>query len=72
MCKAEVGPGSAPDTDNITIGPGNDVLTHGNALYDYSYGSKDFLDCGCGDDTIMLNITIDHDEAANCDHINPE
>ncbi|MGB5091630.1 MAG: hypothetical protein WBN72_11865 [Nitrososphaeraceae archaeon] len=70
--KGEVGPGSAPGTDNITIGPGNDVITHGNALYGYSYGNKDFLVCGCGDDTVMLNITIDHDEAANCDHINPE
>ena len=70
--KGEVGPGSAPGTDNITIGPGNDVITHGNALYDYSYGNKDFLDSGCGDDTVMLNITIDHDEAANCEHINPE
>ena len=72
MRKGEVGPGSAPGTDNITIGPGNDVITHGNALYDYSYGNKDFLDCGYGDDTVMLNITIDHDEAANCEHINPE
>lgn len=74
VCKGEgeVGPGSAPGTNNITIGPGNDVITHGNALYDYSYRIKDFLDCGCGDDTVMLNIIIDHDEAANCDHINPE
>jgi Ca2+-binding RTX toxin-like protein len=72
VCKGEVGPGSAPGTDNITIGPGNDVITHGNAWYDYSHGNKDLLNCGCGDDTVILNITIDHDEAANCEHINPE
>ena len=72
VCKGEVGPGSAPGMDNITGGPGNDVLIHGNAWYDYSDGKKDFLDCGAGDDTVMLNITIDHDESANCEHINPE
>ena len=34
VCKGEVGPGSATGTDNITIGPGNDIITHGNAWYD--------------------------------------
>jgi len=46
VCKGEAGPGSPPGTDIITIGPGNDVITHGNAWYDYSNGNKDFFDCG--------------------------
>lgn len=72
MCKAEVGPGSAPGADKISGGPGNDILTHGNAnsVFDYSDGKTDLLDCGPGDDTAMLNITIDHDVASNCEHIN--
>lgn len=74
MCKSEAGPGSAPGIDNITGGTGNDILIHSNAngVYDYSDGKKDLLDCGPGDDTAMLNITIDHDEAVNCEHINPK
>lgn len=46
LIKAEVGPGSAPGTDNITGDPGNNILTHGNAWYDYSDVKIDFLDCG--------------------------
>ena len=60
--------------DNITGGAGNDTLIHGkaNGIYDHSDGKRDFLDCGPGDDTAMINITIDHDEPVNCEHINPE
>jgi Ca2+-binding RTX toxin-like protein len=74
VCKGEQGPGSGAGGDTIAGGEGNDILIHGNgnAQYDYSDGKKDFLDCGPGDDTAMLNITIDHDEAANCEHINTE
>jgi Ca2+-binding RTX toxin-like protein len=74
VCKGEQGPGTGTGTDTITGGLGNDILIHGNGniQYDYYDGKKDFLDCGPGDDTAMLNITIDHDEAANCEHINPE
>ena len=74
VCKGEQGPGSGPGADVITGGPGNDILIHGNGnvQYDYTDGKKDLLDCGPGDDTAMLNITIDHDEATNCEHINSE
>jgi Ca2+-binding RTX toxin-like protein len=74
LCKAEVGPGSAPGMDNIMGGAGNDILIHGNANgnYDDSDGKRDLIDCGPGDDTAMLNISIDHDEAVNCEHINPK
>lgn len=74
LCKAEVGPGSAPGMDNIRGGVGDDILIHGNANgnYDDSDGKKDLLDCGPGDDTAVLNITIDHDEAVNCEHINTQ
>ena len=55
-------------------GAGNDILIHGNANsnYDDSDGKRDLLDCGPGDDTVMLNISIDHDEAVNCEHINSQ
>ena len=74
LCRAEVGPGSAPGMDNIMGGAGNDILIHGNANgnYDDSDGKRDLIDCGPGDDTVMLNISIDHDEAVNCEHINPK
>jgi Ca2+-binding RTX toxin-like protein len=74
VCKGEQGPGTGTGSDTITGGPGNDILIHGNGniQYDYRDGKKDFLDCGPGDDTAMLNITLDHDEAANCELINPE
>ena len=73
VCKGEQGLGSGPGNDTIKGGPGNDILIHGNGnlLYAYSDGKKDFLDCGTGDDTAMLTITFDHDDAANCEHINP-
>ena len=66
--------GSAPGMDNIRGGAGDDILIHGNANgnYDDSDGKKDLLDCGPGDDTAVLNITIDHDEAVNCEHINTQ
>lgn len=67
LCKDEGQPGS----DRINGGPGNDILTHGMGWETDSDGFKDFLDCGSGDDIALLNITIDHDEATNCEHINP-
>jgi hypothetical protein len=39
--------------------------------YSYLDGHKDFLDCGLGDESAILNITVDRDEAKNCEHINP-
>jgi hypothetical protein len=62
MCKDEVGSGSGQGATRFRVaGPGNDILTHGNAngVYDHSDGKKILLDCGPGDDTAMLNITID-------------
>lgn len=67
LCKDEGQPGS----DRINGGPGDDILAHGFAWETESDGFKDFLDCGPGDDIALLNITVDHDEAINCEHINP-
>ena len=71
LCKLQVPNGAVPGAETINGGPGNDILVHGDAWYSYSDGKKDTLDCGPGDDTASLNITIDHDEAVNCEHINP-
>ena len=42
-----------------------------HVVINYSDGKIDFLDCGLHD-TVLLNINIDHDETANCEHINAE
>jgi Ca2+-binding RTX toxin-like protein len=57
--------------DTINGGPGNDFLNHGEEWSVKSDGFKDIIDCGPGNDIAQLNITIDHDEAINCEQINP-
>lgn len=67
LCKSEGNPGA----DRITGGPGNDILTHSHAWTLEPDGHKDFLDCGPGDDTVYINTSVDHDQAAtNCEHVN--
>lgn len=68
ICK---GQSMSAGADRINGGPGNDILAHGLAWDTDSDGFKDILDCGPSDDIALLNITIDHDEATNCEHINP-
>ncbi|MGV8106471.1 MAG: hypothetical protein ACP5OH_01715 [Nitrososphaerota archaeon] len=70
MCKSSEG--FVRGADNLDGGPGNDILVYGSAWTIRSDGHKDFLHCGSGVDLAFLNITIDHDEAKNCEFINDE
>jgi len=65
-CPANVKPGA----ERITAGPGNDEVFHGNSLAGAaSDGQRDFIDCGPGDDTAWINVSIDNDVALNCEHL---
>lgn len=64
------GGGQGYGADTMEGGPGNDILAHASAWDIDPDGFKDLLDCGPGIDLAILNITIDHDEARNCEYIN--
>ena len=56
-------------TDKILGGPGNDKIFHkDNVTYTGPDYSKDYIDCGDGDDEVWLNIKIDNDSVSkNCE-----
>lgn len=54
--------------DRMSGGEGADKIYHNviNNLLDPD-GSKDKIDCGTGNDEAWINVSVDHDIAANCE-----
>jgi hypothetical protein len=58
--------------DILTSGSGNDFIWHAFTCGDQLEGcqtssdnSKDYLDCGPGNDEAWINVSVDHDVAIN-------
>jgi Ca2+-binding RTX toxin-like protein len=56
--------------DLLSGGDGNDEIYHFSANAQKATdpdGSKDRIDCGAGNDEAWINVSVDHDIAANCE-----
>jgi Ca2+-binding RTX toxin-like protein len=69
--------GGDTGADRIYGGPGNDLIAHGFAVslgpllgLTKADGHRDLIDCGPGDDTVFINVSVDNDVAINCEHVN--
>lgn len=67
-------------TDKVLGGEGDDLLNHGECgtatelgclvrLAREPDGSKDFLDCGPGTDSAVINTSVDHDRVQNYERV---
>jgi Ca2+-binding RTX toxin-like protein len=55
--------------DKISGGAGDDEIWTGKETFATDPdGHKDIVDCGPGDDTVLMNVRVDHDVAINCEH----
>jgi len=59
--------------DRMYGGRGDDVILHGfngsPGTVISSDGHRDLIDCGPGDDTAIINTSVDHDVAVNCERV---
>lgn len=62
----------APGSDLMNGGSGNDQIFHLFASIPTATdpdGSRDRIDCGTGIDEAWINVSVDHDIAANCETV---
>jgi Ca2+-binding RTX toxin-like protein len=66
--------GGSPGADTLVGGPGQDFIFHSDFTNNpdvdkKSDGHRDIIDCGPGSDSVVINISVDHDVATNCESI---
>jgi len=70
--------------DRILAGGSDDIIFHGNLAFFASFGGlpsidtadnkasdgkRDIIDCGAGNDYVVINTSVDHDVAVNCEQV---
>ncbi len=59
-------------SDRLSGGEGDDKISHSGTGSLNPDGSRDYVDCGSGNDEAFINVRVDHDLAVNCETVHTD
>ena len=59
-------------SDRLSGGEGDDEISHSGTGSLNPDGSRDYVDCGSGNDEAFINVRVDHDLAVNCETVHTD